>query len=211
MRTGGVKTRRLAGRAPALTVRPLTPARMDDLGKILAGSWGSGCWCIFPRLNRALEKKLPGPGTATQRRRRAMTALAGRRRAPGLVAYLDREPAGWIAVAPRAEFVRVDTSRATPRVDDTNVWAIPCITVRRKARGQGVAVALIRAAVAYAARCGAPAVEAYPRAGGARVYDDFAFFGTEPLFRKAGFRVIRGPVPGLPKGWVPRVTVRRKC
>src|SRR5207253_1344578 len=54
----------------------------------------------------------------------------------------------------------------------------PCITVRRGHRGQGVAVAMIRAAVDYAGRRGAPAVEAYPRADGKRVHDDFAFFGT---------------------------------
>ena len=74
-----------------------------------------------------------------------------------------------------------------------------------------MALALIEAAVGYAARHGAPAVEAYARAGGGRVHDDFAFFGTEPLFRRAGFRVIRGRLPGIPKTWTPRVTMRREC
>ena len=63
----------------------------------------------------------------------------------------------------------------------------------------------------YAASQGAPAVEAYVRAGEARVHDDFAYFGTEPLFRRAGFRVVRDPLPGLPRNWTPRVTVRRRC
>lgn len=88
---------------------------------------------------------------------------------------------------------------------------IPCITVRRRARGQGVAVALIRAAVDYAAKRGAPAVEAYPRAGDVRVHDDFAYIGTQALFRKAGFRKVRGPLPDLPRGWTPRVTMRVLC
>ncbi|KAF0246210.1 MAG: hypothetical protein FD180_952, partial [Planctomycetota bacterium] len=77
--------------------------------------------------------------------------------------------------------------------------------------GAGVAVALIRAAVAYAASRGAPAVEAYPRAGRVRVHDDFAYYGTEPLFRRAGFSVIRRPLKGLPKNWTPRVTMRVDC
>ena len=70
----------------------------------------------------------------------------------------------------------VENSRATPPVDDVAVWVIPCITVRRGHRGKGVAVAMIRAAVDYAGKRGAPAVEAYVRAGSKRVHDDFAFF-----------------------------------
>ncbi len=85
---------------------------------------------------------------------------------------------------------------------------IPCIAVRREARGQGVATALIRAAVAYATSRGAPAVEAYPRAGGKRVvHDGWAWYGTEALFKKAGFSKVRGVLP-VPRGWTPRVTMR---
>ena len=87
-----------------------------------------------------------------------MTRLARRRRAPGILAFQADEPVGWIAIAPRTELRRIEASRVTPRVDDEDVWVIPCITVRPTARGRGIAVALIRAAVAYAARWGAPAV-----------------------------------------------------
>jgi len=66
---------------------------------------------------------------------------------------------------------------------------------------------MIQAAVDHAARYGAAAVEAYPRASG-RVHDDLAFIGTKSMFEKAGFRQIRGVLPGLPKGWAPRVTMR---
>lgn len=198
-------------RTPALEIRRLSAARVDDLGRVLRGSWGSGCWCMYPRLTAAMERALPGTGSGATRRREAMTALARRRRAPGLLGYADGEVVGWIAVAPREELARIEASRATPRVDDTDVWVIPCITVRRRARGRGVALELIRAAVDYAAAQGAPAVEAYARAGKRRVHDDFAYYGTEPLFRRAGFRVIRRPLKGLPKNWTPRVTMRIEC
>lgn len=92
-------------------------------------------------------------------------------------------------------------------MDELRVWVIPCITVRREARGRGVATALIRAAVAYAKDHGAPAVEAYPRADGKRVHDEWAFYGTVALFRKAGFTTVRGVLP-VPNGWTPRVTMR---
>ena len=137
-----------------------------------------------------------------------MTRLARRPRAPGLLAFDGEEAVGWIAVAPRTELKRVDASRATPRVDHLDVWVIPCITVRPSARGRGVAKALIKAAIAYAKEQGAPAVEAYPRAGSGRTKHDNAYFGTEPLFRAAGFKVIGG---GPTTGRVPRVTMRKRC
>lgn len=191
-----------------LTIRPLTPALMDDMAAVLRGSWGTSCWCMFPRLTEAQTRALPGDGPLKERRCTAMTKLARRRRAPGLLAFDDGEPVGWVAMGPRGEFGRIEASRATPRVDDVDVWIIPCVTVAKTARGRGIAVALIRAAVAYAAEKGAPAVEAYPRAGTARVGDDNVYFGTEPLFRRAGFKVIRKPLKDRPRNWLPRVVMR---
>lgn len=195
-------------RKEQLVFRPLTPRLMDDLGEVLRGSWGAGCWCMHPRLTDPQLRELPGPGTETQRRRQAMTRLARRRRAPGLLAFEGDEVVGWVAVAPRTELTRIEKSRATPRVDDEDVWVIPCVTVRKTARGQGIACALIRAAAEYAFEHGAHGVEAYPRAGVARTFDDNAWFGTEAMFRRAGFRVIRKPPKDLPRNRVPRVTMR---
>jgi len=193
-----------------LRIVRLTPARMDDMRKVLSGTWGSQCWCIFPRRTaRVTLSKIAGRPVGDSRS--AMTVLAKRRRAPGLLAYVGKEVAGWIAVAPRPDLARIDASKATPRVDDVPVWVIPCITVWRPFRGRGVARALILAAVEYAASQGAPAVEGYPRAGDVRVHDDFAFIGTEALFRKAGFRRVRGVLDPLPRGWTPRVTMRVTC
>ena len=197
-----------------LTIQPLTAARVDDVKTVTRGTWGSSCWDLFPRYSAAQQRALGitgfGPGTAEERRRAALAKLARRRKnSAGLVAYRGGEPIGFISLGPRHDFSRVENSRATPPVDDVAAWVIPCITVRRGHRGQGLAVAMIRAAVDYAGRRGAPAVEAYPRADGKRVHDDFAFFGTRAMFAKAGFRQVRGVLPRLPKGWLPRVTMRR--
>ena len=123
---------------------------MDDLGTVFRGSWGGGCWCMHPRLTDAQTRELPGQGPVNRRRREAMTKLARRRRAPGLLGFEDDTPVGWIAIAPRKELARIEASRATSRVDDEDVWVIPCVTVHKTARGRGIALALIRAAVAYA-------------------------------------------------------------
>ena len=120
---------------------------------------------MYPPLTAQVMRELPGSGSASQRRREAMAQLGTRSPSPGLLAFEDGEPVGWIAVAPRRESARNDGSRATPRVDDSDVWGIPCVTVRQGWRGRGVAITLIQAAVQYAYENGAPAVEAYPRAG----------------------------------------------
>lgn len=206
--TEGPARKRGAISKQQLVFRPLTPRFMDDMGEVLHGSWGAGCWCMHPRLTDAQMRELPGSGTDTERRREAMTRLARRRRAPGLLAFEGNEVVGWVAVAPRTELTRIEKSRATPRVDDEDVWVIPCVTVRKTARGRGIACALIRAAVEYAREHGAHAVEAYPRAGAARTIDDNAWFGTEAMFRRAGFKVIRKPLQDRPRNWVPRVTMR---
>jgi len=163
---------------------------------------------MYPRLTDAQTRALPGTGSASQRRRDAMAKLAQRRRAPGLLAFEGDEPVGWIAIAPRSELARIEASRAAPRVDDADVWVIPCVTVRKTARGRGIALALVQTAVAYATEQGAPAIEAYPRAGAARTGDDNAYFGTEPLFRRAGFRVVREPLQNRPRNWIARVAMR---
>ena len=199
-----------------LTIRPLAPSRAEDVSVITRGSWGVGCWDLHWRFTAAGARATGITGAATpanERRRKEIVAKLARRRrnAPMLVAYVSGEPAGFLALGPRSDFDRVSASKATPPVDDVPAWVIPCITVRPAYRGQGVAGALLRASVDYAAKRGAPAIEGYPRAEGKRVKDDHAFIGTEALFRKAGFRKVRGVMAELPRGWTPRVTMRAVC
>lgn len=200
-------------RARKLEIRPLTAARVDDVKTVTRGTSGAACWDLFPRYTGAQQRALgiARSGARTEERRRAALAKLARRRknSAGLVAYQDGEPIGFISLGQRHDFSVVERSRATPPVDDVPAWVIPCITVRRSHRGKGVSIAMIRAAVDYAGARGAPAVEAYPRASRTRVHDDYAFFGTEPMFRKAGFQQVRAELPNLPKGWTPRVTMRR--
>ena len=199
----------------ALTIRPLTAARVDDVKTVTRGTWGSQCWDLHPRLTASQQRALGLAGSQTpaveRRRREVLAKLARRRRnSAGLVAYVGREPVGFVSLGPRLDFARVANSRATPAFEEA-AWVIPCITVRRGYRGRGVAVAMLRAAVDYAAKRGAPAVEAYPRSEVKRVHDDFAYIGTEAMFRKAGFRRARGVMKDLPKGWTQRVTMRASC
>lgn len=118
-----------------LDFKPLAPELIDDMRTVLRGSWGSTCWCLFPRLTDAEMREVPGDGPLGARRREAMTKRAGGLPAPGLLAFEDEEPVGWIAVAPRNDLTRIVRSRATPPVDEERVWVIPCVTVRKSHRG----------------------------------------------------------------------------
>ena len=128
---------------------------------------------------------------------------------PGLVAYRDGEPVGWISVGPRAGYRRLARSRHFTAVDDQPVFSVICLRVAPAHRGAGVSLALVQAAVTHARSCGAAAVEAYPVCtDGRRLSALEVYCGTLDLFTAAGFHVVRQRT-GAVSGGCPRAIVRR--
>jgi GNAT superfamily N-acetyltransferase len=167
-----------------LDVHPVTPERWDDL-VYLAGERGftSGCWCMWWRVTSKEFDERHGAGL-----RRDLHRLVDVGPEPGLLAYVDGVPAGWVAVAPRDEYPRLDRSPKLRRLDDRPVWSITCFTIDRRHRRRGVAAALLDAAVDFARERGAEVVEAYPidTAGGKRSSAEL-YTGTLAMFERAGF------------------------
>ncbi len=117
-----------------------------------------------------------------------MDDLAPAGRAPGLVAYRGDEAVGWVSLGPREDYDRIVHSSVLAPIDDRPVWSIVCFVVGRRARRQGVAAAMLEAAVGYAAEHGATLVEAYPADTSAgRIPSANAYHGTLSMFKKAGF------------------------
>jgi GNAT superfamily N-acetyltransferase len=170
-----------------LEVHAVTPDRWDDLAE-LAGERGftSGCWCMWWRVSSREFDERHGAGL-----RGDLQELVARGPEPGLLAYVDGAPAGWVAVAPREEYPRLDRSPKLRRLDDRPVWSITCFTIDRRHRRRGVAAALLDAAVDFARRRGAEVVEAYPidTAGGKRSSADL-YTGTLAMFERAGFEEV---------------------
>ncbi len=200
----------MAGREPAiprddLEVVPATADRWPDVVTLLGGGAERGCWCQAWRGTRKAD------GLGDDNRARLEGQVRRGAFAPGVIAYLDGEPAGWCGLGPRAAMPRLIGSRTIPTVDDLPAWSIGCFVVRPGYRRRGVARALLRGAVAYARSQGAPVVEAYPiDPAGARVSGAFGFVGFLSTFEAAGFRrvVLTGAhSAGLPR-WLVRLDLR---
>jgi GNAT superfamily N-acetyltransferase len=175
----------------ALEILPLTPERLPDLATLFGqGGDPKWCWCSFFRL-RGVDFRTATPASNRRVLEQAVRTTATEARAPGLVAYRDGAVIGWVSVGPRDDYERLRHSRVLAPVDDRPVWSIVCFVVARSARGQGVARALLDAAIAYAAEHGATLIEAYPvDTDGKRVASAAAYKGTLSMFESAGFEVV---------------------
>jgi GNAT superfamily N-acetyltransferase len=161
---------------------PVTPERWDDFEKLF-GECGAyeGCWCMWWRLTRRQWTRQRGEGN-----RQAMKRIVDSGEAPGIIAYVGGEPAGWCSVAPREVFASLNRSPTLKRVDDEPVWSIVCFYVAPERRGSGLMASLVSAARDYAVSQGARIVEAYPREPGGLGPPE-AYLGVVPAFAKAGF------------------------
>ncbi|HMH57552.1 MAG TPA: GNAT family N-acetyltransferase [Galbitalea sp.] len=188
-----------------MTVRPIDQVPWSDAEAVF-GTRGdpAGCWCQFYKVTSSEFSELGGAACATLLRKQVRDAQLGTGApTPGLVAYQDGKPVGWVAVEPRTSYptalrgkVVVGGSAEAP--DDDSVWAIVCFVVRVGHRRQGIAGALIAAAVSHARSRGGRIIEGYPVDVQEREKTSAAglYHGTVTLFARAGFEVSARPIPG---------------
>ncbi|MFC0432784.1 GNAT family N-acetyltransferase [Kutzneria buriramensis] len=166
-------------------VRPADASRFEDVAAVLnPGGNDRACWCLSYRLAARDNGALLG-----ERRADWVRDLCGHQPAPGVLAYVDGQVAGWCGVSPRDRYARLVRSRTIRQLDDRPVWSVVCFVVRPGYRRRGVTHALLRGAVEYAREQGAPAIEGYPvDPGGERIQQAAAYVGTTSVFEAAGFR-----------------------
>jgi GNAT superfamily N-acetyltransferase len=162
----------------------IRPADWAGFEQVMGKNGGcGGCWCMLWRLTK--QEMDVGMGEPN---RLSMKALFDTGHVPGLIAWHDRRAVGWIQLDDRRAFARLETSRVLNSVDDAEVWSVSCFFVHKDVRRNGVSVALLKAACAFAADRGARVVEGYPidtpRENYPPVYAWTGFAGT---FRAAGF------------------------
>jgi GNAT superfamily N-acetyltransferase len=177
-------------------IRDATAERWADIEKVMAGPGDPGrCWCQFFRLTNAGWRE-----TRTADRRAALLEqVSGSAPAPGVVGYVDGEPVGWCAVAPRADYARLGrVAQATEDAD--GVWSVTCFVVRVGHRRRGLAAELLAGAVDLARRHGAAIVEGFPvdPTAQAQTTSSGLYHGAASTFAALGFTEVARPAPARP-------------
>ncbi|GAA3535814.1 GNAT family N-acetyltransferase [Nonomuraea rosea] len=181
-------------RADQLTVVPADEASWDDLTAIFSSGDARRCLCQRFKVEGYIWRD------STQEGRTAMFQAQTSGDASGLVAYVDGEPAGWVAVEPRTAYPKLRTSRIpwsgrNEDKDDDGTWAATCFVVRPDFRGRGLTYHLARATIGFARERGALAVEAYPMITqpGKEITWGELHVGARQIFEDAGFKEVSHP------------------
>lgn len=182
----------------APVIHPATAERWPDVVTVFEDcADGKRCWCAYWYLpNRDFKA---GWGEAN---RATLERLVRCGAEPGILAYVDGEPAAWLLVAPRTEFDRLNRSKTLAPVDDQPVWAMACFIVRKKFRRRGLARELIRGGIDFVRGKGGSIVEAYPVDPGddakARMASWDLFVGPIRAFGELGFVEVARRLPRRP-------------
>jgi len=171
-----------------LELNPLVPANWEQFETLMGEKGGcGGCWCMVFRLSSKefAANKFDG-------NKDLMRGLVQAGKPGGLIATMNNIPIGWIAMAPREDYIKIESSRSFKRIDDQPVWSITCFFIKKEYRRKGLSKRLIAAAVAYARKRKIKVLEAYP----AIPYDDkvpapFLWVGILSAFTDNGFSIVQ--------------------
>jgi GNAT superfamily N-acetyltransferase len=177
-----------------LSFHPLTQKLWRDF-ELLFGRNGAcgGCWCMYWKLRGKAFSENTGDVA-----RQMQKTIVDAKTVPGLLAYSEGYPVGWIAVEPRSAYPKLAHSRVLKPVDDQPVWSITCFFVGKKHRRKGITVELLKAAVEYVRKQGGKIVEGYPVDASKNQADAFVYTGTASAFKKAGFVEVARNSPTRP-------------
>lgn len=186
-----------------VTIVPANQASSADLQAIFGmRGYSSTCQCQFFKISSAEWDSVPVEELRERLRAQTRCGHPAARTTSGLVAYLDAEPAGWCAVEPRTEYLRLARMRVPWLGRDENkaddgVWAVTCFVTRVGYRKRGISRALARATVDFARNRGASAVEGYPlvpEPGESFTWGEL-YVGSRSIFADAGYAEVSRPTP----------------
>jgi GNAT superfamily N-acetyltransferase len=177
---------RNANYAASITIAVAVDKLWPDVLEVFRGSGERDCWCQYWRQSAsAYANGTLGPGKANLRKQ------VKEGPPPGVLAYVDGKPVGWLGLWPRERMERLVRSRTIPKLDERQVWSIVCFMVRVGYRKSGVTKALLDGAIDFARKTGVPSLEAYPiDTEGRRVDVTFGYVGFAHVFEAAGFQRI---------------------
>jgi predicted GNAT family acetyltransferase len=171
----------------SLEFEPVTKNNWDKLEQLFGINGACGnCWCMYFRLNKHDFDE----GKRNDGNKNALKKLVWENSPVGLLAIFEGQPIAWCALAPREDFSKLERSRIHKRIDDKEVWSVPCTFIDKKFRRRGVSVELLKGVVKYAGTKGIKIIEAYPAITGTKLPDAFAWIGLYKSFERAGFEIV---------------------
>lgn len=183
-----------------IDVVPANEASWDDLQTVFGRGGAAKCQCQRIKLGDRAWFGMTVDERTHRLRDETDCGHPEAEETSGLVAYLDGEPVGWVAVEPRRNYRRLRGSSVPwagrdEDPDDPAVWAVVCFAIRAGYRGQGLTHPLARAAADFALARGATAVEGYPmvpRPGQTVSWGEMNV-GSRNAFLAAGFQEVSHP------------------
>jgi len=177
-----------------LSFHPLTQKLWRDF-ELLFGDNGAcgGCWCMHWKLRGKAFDENKG-----DKARQIQKSIVDAKTAPGLLAYSEGYPVGWIAVEPRSAYPKLAHSRVLLPVDDQEVWSVTCFYIEKNHRKKGLAVELLKAAIYHVDQHGGKIVEGYPIDSEKEQPAPFVFTGPASAFVRAGFKEVARHAPTRP-------------
>ncbi len=179
-------------------VVPANEASWDDVQDIFGTTDAGHCRCQRFKVRGWIWRDSTLPERVEMLREQTACGTDGP--TSGLVAYVDDDPAGWVAVEPRIAYPKLRTTRVpwagrTEDKSDPDVWAVTCLVVRKSYRGQGLTYPLAAATIEYARSQGASALEAYPMVTtpGKEITWGELHVGARQVFAEAGFVEVTQP------------------
>lgn len=153
-----------------------------------------GCWCMLWRLPKPEMDAGLGAGN-----RAAMKRIFDDGHVPGLIAFDEDRPVGWIQIDRREAFGRLEKSRILNLVDERPVWSISCFFIDKSYRRQGLSAELLAAAGDFVRKRGGDCLEGYPIDTPKPNYPPvYAWTGFVGAFRRAGFVEVARRSPTRP-------------
>lgn len=139
------------------------------------------------RIKRSQFEKQKGEGN-----KKAFYQIVKSDKAPGIIAYVDSDPVGWCAVAPRDYFPVLDRSRILKQIDEKPIWSVVCFFVAKPYRKKGVSRELLQAAIKFVRSHGGKIIEGYPiEPKKDRMPEVFAWTGFASVFKSLGFKEVK--------------------
>ena len=189
----------------SVRIVPANEASWEDLQAIFGTTGYPGaCQCQRYHFGQAAYAGVPREARAEALREQTHCGEPASEETSGLVAYVDGEPAGWVAVQPRAAYRIFAINNATATIwsgrkgedrADPDVWSVTCFRVANKFQGERLTYALAAATVPFARERGAQVLEGYPMLTfpGKEITWGELFVGPLGAFEAAGFEVVHAP------------------